>query len=51
MSPSITFAFPNIVLPDDTVLKEIKIKNKLNINLNPNKDDVISKGQGAIILK
>tara|TARA_Y100001970_G_scaffold236746_1_gene296716 strand:- start:1633 stop:2730 length:1098 start_codon:yes stop_codon:yes gene_type:complete len=26
-------------------------KNKLNINLNPNKDDVISKGQGAIILK
>ena len=26
-------------------------KNKLNVNLNPNKDDLINKGQGAIILK
>ena len=26
-------------------------KNKLNINLNPKKDDVISKGQGALVLK
>ena len=26
-------------------------KNKLNINLNPKKDDIISKGQGALVLK
>ena len=26
-------------------------KNKLNINLNPNQDDIINKGQGALILK
>ena len=26
-------------------------KNKVNINLNPNKDEIISKGQGALILK
>jgi hypothetical protein len=26
-------------------------KNKVNINLNPKRDEVISKGQGALILK
>ena len=26
-------------------------KNKVNINLNPNKNEIISKGQGALILK
>jgi voltage-gated potassium channel len=26
-------------------------KNKVNINLNPNRDEIISKGQGALILK
>ena len=39
----------------ETKLKEaghsLEEKNKLNINLNPNKDDIISKGQGAIVLK
>ena len=25
-------------------------KNKLNVNLNPNKDDIINKGQGALII-
>ena len=26
-------------------------KNKVNINLNPDKDEIISKGQGALVLK
>ena len=26
-------------------------KNKVNINLNPNKNEIILKGQGALILK
>ena len=26
-------------------------KNKLNVNLNPNKDDIINKGQGALIVQ
>ena len=26
-------------------------KNKVNINLNPDKNEIISKGQGALILK
>ena len=26
-------------------------KNKVNINLNPEKDEIILKGQGALILK
>ena len=25
-------------------------KNRLNVNLNPNKDDIINKGQGALII-